>query len=91
MDELPDPPAVDLLAFVVEGHGTFLVPLGAITRYRIEDDPTDATPNTDGLGWGWRLPVVRWNSFDVRQVDRRITLAPGVVARIDPELFGQGA
>ena len=68
----------DLVAFAVEGSGYYLVPLGVLDRYEIR--PTTTGESFAPLGWGWTLPVVRWNTFHESQIDTRIALAPGVVA-----------
>src|SRR5687767_11353824 len=68
----------DLVAFEVEGSGYYLVPLDALLRYEIETTATNES--LEPVGWGWSLPVVRWNTFHSSQVGTGIALAPGVVA-----------
>jgi hypothetical protein len=79
----------DLVAFEVEGSGYYLVPLGTLDRYEIR--PTMTGESFAPLGWGWALPVVRWNTFHESQIDTQIALAPGVVARLAAHHFAPSA
>lgn len=84
-------PPLEMVAFVVEGFGAFLVPLTVLAPYRVDTNPFDEDEDQDDvMGWGWQLPTVQWNSFDVGQANRPITLAPGVTTRLDPALFIAG-
>lgn len=76
---------VDLVAFEVEGSGYYLVPLGAFAAYEVEDGPTDGSDAP--VGWGWALPIVRWNTFHSSEVGTSIALAPGVVASLTERHF----
>lgn len=80
---------VEMVAFVVEGYGAFLVPLGMLAPYRVDTNPFDDEDDdaSETVGWGWQLPTVRWNAFDSGQANRLIALAPGLVTRLDPALF----
>jgi len=76
----------DLVAFEVEGSGYYLVPLGALAGYEIVAPATDAI-GVSGIsvvpvGWGWTLPIVRWNTFHSSQIGTAIALAPGVIAAL---------
>ncbi len=75
----------DLVAFEVEGSGYYLVPLGALTRYEIATSTTGESMTP--LGWGWALPIVRWNTFHSAQIDTSIRLAPGVIAQLAAHHF----
>jgi hypothetical protein len=83
---LPDSASTsDLVAFEVEGSGYYLVPLRALAGYEIELVATGrpAAP----VGWGWALPVVRWNTFHSSQVGMSIALAPGIVTALAERHF----
>lgn len=80
--------AIEMVAFVVEGFGAFLVPMAVLAPYRVDENPfDDDDAGNEAVGWGWQLPTVRWNAFDIAQANRPITLAPGLVTRLDPALF----
>ena len=83
------PPPVEMIAFVVEGYGGFLVPLAVLAPYRVDPNPLDDDPADlpDSVGWGWQLPTVHWNTFDAGQANRPIALGPGLTTRLDPALF----
>ena len=78
---------VEMVAFVVEGFGAFLVPLSVLGPYSVDLNPFDDDEEEETVGWGWQLPTVRWNAFDSGQANRPIALAPGLVTRLDPGLF----
>ena len=75
----------DLIAFEVEGSGYYLVPLAALVRFEVHL-PT-ARKAAAPLGWGWALPVVRWNTFHTTQLDAEISLGPMVTARLAAHHF----
>lgn len=75
----------DLVAFEVEGSGYYLVPLGALATYEIEVVATGGT--VAPVGWGWALPIVRWNTFHSSEIGTAIALAPGVVAALAQQHF----
>ena len=74
----------DLVAFEVEGSGYYLVPLDALASYEIATTPSGTSV---ALGWGWSLPVVRWNTFHPTQIGIGISLAPNVVALLAAHHF----
>jgi len=75
----------DLVAFEVEGSGVYLVPLAWLAGFEVGDSMR--TTSFAPLGWGWSLPVVRWNTFHMSQIDIEISLAPNVTARIEARHF----
>jgi hypothetical protein len=75
----------DLVAFEVEGSGYYLVPLAVLAEYEIEAEATGET--VAPVGWGWALPIVRWNTFHSSQVGTRIALAPGVLTALAERHF----
>ncbi|MGD9997643.1 MAG: hypothetical protein AB7L17_05880 [Ilumatobacteraceae bacterium] len=75
----------DLVAFQVEGSGYYLVPLGALAPYEV--DAVEPGDRIVPLGWGWALPIVRWNTFHISQVGMPIALARGVVAALAARHF----
>jgi hypothetical protein len=89
MDATESYPPVEMVAFVVEGYGAFLVPLAVLDPYRVDTNPFDEEGDdaVETVGWGWQLPTVPWNAFDSGQANRLIALAPGLVTRLDPGLF----
>ena len=76
----------DLVAFEVEGSGYYLVPLGALAGYEIQAPVADAVgpsgTSVTPVGWGWVLPIVRWNTFHSSEIGTAIALAPGVIAAL---------
>lgn len=76
---------VDLVAFEVEGSGYYLVPLDALAGYEIDVVPTGGS--VAPVGWGWVLPIVRWNTFHSSEVGTAIALAPGVIAALSTRHF----
>lgn len=69
----------DLVAFEVEGSGYYLVPLGALADFEIE---VAGGGSVAPAGWGWALPMVRWNTFHSSEVGTAIALAPEVIASL---------
>lgn len=76
---------VDLVAFEIEGSGYYLMPLDALAGHEVELVATGAT--VAPIGWGWALPIVRWNTFHTSQVGMSIALAPGVFAALAERHF----
>jgi hypothetical protein len=75
----------DIVAFEVEGSGYYLVPLDALAGYEIEVVATGES--IAPVGWGWALPIVRWNTFHSSQVGTPVALAPGVFAALAERHF----
>lgn len=75
----------DLVAFEVEGSGYYLVPLAMLAGFEVHVSATRTS--TAPLGWGWSLPVVRWNTFHMTQLDTEIALTPMVTARLAAHHF----
>jgi hypothetical protein len=75
----------DLVAFEVEGSGYYLVPLDALAGYEVDVVPTGGS--VAPVGWGWALPIVRWNTFHSSEVGTAIALAPGVIAALAERHF----
>lgn len=75
----------DLVAFEVEGSGFYLVPLAALAGFEV--DVVAAGGSVAPVGWGWALPIVRWNTFHSSEVGTAIALAPGIVAALAERHF----
>ena len=75
----------DLVAFEVEGSGYYLVPLTALALFEV--DTSSSRRSFTPMGWGWSLPIVRWNTFHSSQVGSEITLGPNVTARLAAHHF----
>jgi hypothetical protein len=75
----------DLVAFEVEGSGCYLVPLDLLATYEVAIGECGRAAVL--LGWGWSLPIVRWNTFHSSQLGAEIALGPGVTARLAAHHF----